>query len=82
MIIDTANFEAACAAYDGAQFSGKNFDELISVLGGELLDDNETAIMGVAVAEILDHRKEIVNLAAKICGAVDNYAGDSADVKA
>ena len=82
MVIDTANFEAACAAYDGAQFAGKDFDELVSVLGGELLDDNETAIMGVAVAEILAHRKEIVNLAARICGAVEGFSGDSADIKA
>lgn len=82
MIIDTANFEAACAAYDGAQFTDKNLDQLISVLDEELIDGEETAIMGVAVAEILAHRKTIVNLAAKICGAVDDFAGDSADVKA
>lgn len=81
MIIDTHNFDMACAQYDGADFSGKGYAELVGVLGDDPIDEDETAIMVAAVEEILAHRKTIVDKAAKICGAADDYSGDSGDVK-
>lgn len=81
MIIDTHNFDMACAKYDGADFSGKSYAELVGVLGDDPIDEDETAIMVAAVEEILAHRKSIVYKAAKICGAADDFSGDSGDVK-
>lgn len=87
MIIDTTNFDENYQAYSCCidchkDLSGKSYAELISTLGDEPLDDDELEIMFDAVTNTLAHRKTIVNLAAKICGAVDDFAGDSADVKA